>query len=235
MSEYTYSDVIIDPNDKRVKIGEKYWSSCTAAKSCIDSANANEPLVELIRITMGVRYPFHIKYSDGVETDCCCLSKPKEPGYVPFDLSKKEAKRLFMREMEKEEYTYKDIIIDPKDSRVKIGEKYWFGYSPNEALRHANNGDELRELSRLNNDNLSDHPFVVYSGDIGANFVAMVKPKELKVTCTLDLDNDEKYQIGYLPNEALPLVTYSKNNNVIMCDPNKLKIELLLKPIEKIR
>lgn len=135
MSEYTYSDVIIDPNDERVKIGEKYWASCTAAKSCIDSANANEPLVELIRITMEVRYPFHIKYSDGVETDCCCLSKPKE----------------------------------------------------------------------------------------------------LKVTCALDLDNDEEYQFRYLPKDLLPLVTYSKNNNVVMVDPNKLKIELLLRPIEKIR
>lgn len=63
----------------------------------------------------------------------------------------------------------------------------------------------------------------------------IVDPKEPKVTCALDLDNDEEHQFGYLPKDLLPLVTYSKNNNVVMVDPNKLKIELLLRPIEKIR
>lgn len=63
----------------------------------------------------------------------------------------------------------------------------------------------------------------------------IVDPKEPKVTCALDLDNDEKCKFGYLPKDLLPLVTYSKNNNVVMGDPNKLKIELLLRPIEKIQ
>lgn len=123
------------------------------------------------------------------------------------------------------EYTYSDVIIDPNDERVKVGEKYWFGYSPNEALRHANNGDELQELSRLNTEKSSEYPFVVYSGDISANFEAMVKPKELKVTCALDLDNNEKCQIGYLSKDLLPLVIYSKNNNVTMCKFNEPKVE----------
>lgn len=36
------------------------------------------------------------------------------------------------------EYTYADVIIDPEDPRVEIGKEYYFGDTPAEALKFAN-------------------------------------------------------------------------------------------------
>ena len=36
-----------------------------------------------------------------------------------------------------EKYTYADVIIDPKDPRAKIGERYYFGDTPKAALECA--------------------------------------------------------------------------------------------------
>lgn len=37
------------------------------------------------------------------------------------------------------EYTYEDIIINPKDSRVEIGAEYWFCDCPNDTIKRLNN------------------------------------------------------------------------------------------------
>lgn len=90
--EYTYADVIIDPNDERVKIGEKYYMGGTP-NEVLESANeANDFFINtLIKIdNVKLWYPFE----GGNQRIYCCLIKAKEPQvkYVPYDLSKKEVR-----------------------------------------------------------------------------------------------------------------------------------------------
>lgn len=89
--EYTYADVIIDPNDERVKIGEKYYMG--------DSPNlvlerANEAKDFAINTLVKIDNEDWDPFLGGNQGCYCCLIKPKEPQdeYVPFDLSKKEVR-----------------------------------------------------------------------------------------------------------------------------------------------
>ena len=88
MSEkYSYSDVIIDPEDPRVEIGEKYYFALRA-DACIDYANRGVRVNSLDAIdTSGGYYPF---ITD--EKDYPFIIRKKEPvkKYMPFDLSKEE-------------------------------------------------------------------------------------------------------------------------------------------------
>lgn len=90
--EYTYADVIIDPNDKRVKIREKYYMGGTP-NGILEIANkANELFTDiLIDIDDKDDFPFIGGSSHGYY---CCLIKPKESQvkYAPYDLSKKEVR-----------------------------------------------------------------------------------------------------------------------------------------------
>ena len=88
--KYTYADVIIDPEDPRVEIGEEYYSAI-ASKDVLDFANHNEGLAKLIEVDPGIKYPFHIK-SDCCDCWTCLLIRKKDPKkrYVPFDLSNEE-------------------------------------------------------------------------------------------------------------------------------------------------
>ena len=93
MTEYTYKDVIIDPEDPRVEIGKKYYSGIVS-NDVLNFANHNEELVKLIEVEPGTKYPFHIK-SDGCDCWTCLLIRKKEPEkkYVPFDLSDPEVRK----------------------------------------------------------------------------------------------------------------------------------------------
>ena len=90
MAEYTYKDVIIDPDDPRVEIGKEYYFGDTPAQ-VLDSASAECGLYRLMDINPRAGYPFEF------DTDLSCSSYPciirkKEPEkkYVPFDLSNEE-------------------------------------------------------------------------------------------------------------------------------------------------
>lgn len=87
MAEYTYADVIIDPEDPRVEIGKEYYFGDNPAEvlrharkdkdaSVLQSVEKDwdDPFIE----NLGYRY--------------ICLIRKKEPEkkYVPFDLSKEE-------------------------------------------------------------------------------------------------------------------------------------------------
>ena len=85
MSEYTYADVIIDPTDPRVKIGQRYYFGDTP-KEALDCARANGEGVLLEDIDTDLPKPFATcDYEDAYP----CLIRKKEPEkkYVPFDLS----------------------------------------------------------------------------------------------------------------------------------------------------
>ena len=51
-----------------------------------------------------------------------------------------------------DEYTYKDVIIDPEDPRVEIGKEYYGNSSPFEVLREANGSKDVAELEEVFND-----------------------------------------------------------------------------------
>ena len=98
--KYTYADVIIDPNDKRLEgaIGkEVYYSDLPF--DVLQGANNNLGVVTLSKIdTEQVDgYPFSVR-TENIGLDCVCIILKKEPEvkYVPFDLSKKED-RDFLR------------------------------------------------------------------------------------------------------------------------------------------
>ena len=94
MAEYTYADVIIDPNDPRVEIGKEYWFG-SGPKQVIDKANGDNSTSMLREIRPNLERPF--LFSSDMNSDigmAPCMIRKKEPEkkYVPFDLSKEEDK-----------------------------------------------------------------------------------------------------------------------------------------------
>ena len=85
MAEYTYKDVIIDPEDPRVEIGKEYYFA-NFPSACISKANSNVSAARLYDIDVEDDCPFR--------TDDCgrvvCIIRKKEPKYVPFDLGNEE-------------------------------------------------------------------------------------------------------------------------------------------------
>lgn len=75
MGEYTFKDVIIDPNDPRVEIGKMYYFAL-GAQDCIDYANRDVRKRTLDRIDTTLYNPF---ISD--EKDYPFIIRKKEPTY----------------------------------------------------------------------------------------------------------------------------------------------------------
>lgn len=87
MSEYTYADVIIDPNDLRVEIGkEYYWADI--AYDVLKMANKDGGTGTLEKVSHDSDLPFVIK----TDCSCACLIRKKEPEkkYVPLNLNDRE-------------------------------------------------------------------------------------------------------------------------------------------------
>ncbi len=87
MAEYTYKDVIIDPEDPRVEIGKEYYFAL-GAQSCIDYANKDSRVATLNKIGSGAFRPFIT--DDNKDYPFIIRKKEPEKKYAPFDLSKEE-------------------------------------------------------------------------------------------------------------------------------------------------
>lgn len=85
MPEYTYKDVIIDPEDPRAKIGERYYFGDTP-KAALECARANGEGVLLEDIEIDLPKPFA---TCDYEEAYPCIIRKKDPKkrYMPFDLS----------------------------------------------------------------------------------------------------------------------------------------------------
>lgn len=89
MAEYTYDDVIIDPNDPRVEIGETYYAA-TSISSTLRAANAgNESfLVKLDSVnreptrTIITSKPFTVSYKQGNGGDTDFIIRKKAATYI---------------------------------------------------------------------------------------------------------------------------------------------------------
>lgn len=64
--------------------------------------------------------------------------------------------------MKKERYLYDDVIIDPHDSRISIGSKYYCGIAPTVALKNANENAKTMKLIKIKETALN--PFVLWGG-----------------------------------------------------------------------
>lgn len=92
--KYTYEDIIINPNDKRLEgaVGKEVYLE-TSAIDVLKQANENDIPNILMAIHKDVAFPFQgimFRYPFVI------LKKEPEVKYVPFDLSKKED-RDFLR------------------------------------------------------------------------------------------------------------------------------------------
>ena len=79
--------------------------------------------------------------------------------------------------MKKEEYTYADVIIDPNDERVEIGERYYMGDSPNIVLERANEAKDFAINTLVKIDNEDWDPFL--GGNQGC-YCCLIKPKAIR-------------------------------------------------------
>ena len=86
MAEYTYADVIIDPNDPRVEIGKEYYFAYTA-RACVNAANSDDRTYvnRLSQVKKNDDYLFIDK--KGTKSACIIRKKEPEKRYVPFDFS----------------------------------------------------------------------------------------------------------------------------------------------------
>ena len=89
MVEYAYEDVIINPKDPRVKIGDEYYFA-DYPNYAIKALNKGGKVV--YRYLSSVDTNKVSPFRDDIEHDWLCIIRKKEPWkkYVPFDLSKEE-------------------------------------------------------------------------------------------------------------------------------------------------
>ena len=76
-NKYTLEDIIINPNDPRVKIGKEYYFSDSLVQ-CLKDANNEGSSRELVDVRSDNIYPFHIKDYVNVQ----CIIRKKEPSYI---------------------------------------------------------------------------------------------------------------------------------------------------------
>lgn len=88
MAEYTFADVIIDPDDPRLEVGAEYYFS-HHPQIVLEYANSGsrKAIGVLKNIKRDERNPFEFDYSD-----VTCIIRKKEPKkrYIPFDLDREE-------------------------------------------------------------------------------------------------------------------------------------------------
>ena len=106
MAEYTYKDVIIDPDDPRVEVGKEYWFS-TNPNDCIRRAN-NANVSWILDKVEHDNYPF----STGFDAWPCIIRKKEtEKKYVPFDLSDPEVRKSLLGSLIKSKGGKEEQII----------------------------------------------------------------------------------------------------------------------------
>lgn len=88
MAEYTYADVIIDPEDPRVEIGAEYYFADNPRTVLLLLENHKAIPRKLTKVYPNDSFPFLA--ADGLGWACLIRKEEPEKKYVPFDLSKEE-------------------------------------------------------------------------------------------------------------------------------------------------
>ena len=76
------------------------------------------------------------------------------------------------------EYTYKDVIIDPKDPRVEIGKEYYCAMASNAVISLARDGERLGELLNVNHDLSCPYPFETETETFHCLGACLIRKKE---------------------------------------------------------
>ena len=135
MAKYTFKDIIIDPEDERLKdaIGKKVYFG-NNPQLTLNEARNDEDLGTLSSIEVKNAFPFSINGTGLLANDLyggyiCIILKKEEPKvkYVPFDLSKKEDRDALRGKWIKHKRYGTEILIDCFS--LDTGKWYVNGYS----------------------------------------------------------------------------------------------------------
>ena len=128
MAEYTYKDVIIDPEDPRVEIGKEYifGTNPTSLLWGVRSGRWEREARPLVKVNCDA--PSVDPFYNGMASYPCLIRK-KEPvkKYVPFDLSKEED-RAWLRgawvrhKNSGREHVITGLYLDETPPRVEIND-----------------------------------------------------------------------------------------------------------------
>ena len=127
MAEYTYADVIIDPDDPRVEIGKEYYFGNNPACLLKDISQLSACEGRLMIVDKGADIcaaPFMY----GKEYFVCIIHKKEsEKEYVPFDLTKEEDRNCLKGKWLKRTDTGdEDLIISFSEDSIFIApDQYW--------------------------------------------------------------------------------------------------------------
>ena len=91
-------------------------------------------------------------------------------------------------------YTYKDIIIDPRDPRLEgaIGKEVYCDDTPFDVLKGANRNKGAGSLSKIDTEQVDAYPFSVDIGDDEIVYCCIIIKKEPKVKYVpFDLSKEE--------------------------------------------
>ena len=93
--EYTYKDVIIDPEDPRVEIGKEYYTSKNIPDALFKANEGDEMFCyKLLSVHNGAYGPFWMDKDSPDSFDFLIRKKESEKKYVPFDLSNEIDRRF---------------------------------------------------------------------------------------------------------------------------------------------
>lgn len=87
MAEYTYADVIIDPEDPRVEIGKEYYFGDCPLNLIIDAENDYQDALGCLEYKDSSNRPFYCAGFKFPSYPCIIRKKEPKKRYVPFDLS----------------------------------------------------------------------------------------------------------------------------------------------------
>lgn len=130
--KYTYADIIIDPQDERLKgaIGKEVYYDDKPILA-VQYANQNVKIGTLIRLNKkGEQYPFCVcrrETENKFDYVCIILKKEQKAKCVPFDLSKKEDRDALRGKWIRHKKYSTEILIDCFS--IDTGKWYVNGYS----------------------------------------------------------------------------------------------------------
>lgn len=119
MAKYTYKDIIIDPQDERLRKTNIRCYYANYSLAVLERANAgsNTGMLEVTRNPSDTPFKINDKWYS-----CLIIKKEPEVKYVPFDLSKKEDREALRDKWTKHKYLKTELKI----TNFEIQDGIWY-------------------------------------------------------------------------------------------------------------